>query len=301
MTVANRVKNTRVISQHYDRFADVFDRGRTYAANGWTEPPPIMNIGYWARGATTAREAQEAFVHYAVEQLPPLAGQRVLDAGCGVAGPASILASTYGAEVDGITIVERQVAWAQQFLGAAGLSERVRVGFGSAMDVPFPDATFDVVFSLEAAHCFADKQRFLSEAKRVLKPGGKLLIIDLTATRRELPFTWQPALKLRLIRKEDWDGLLTDAGFAIEESKLIGREIFPGYRRWLRGTAADRRQRIHERICSADAGWPSRRAADVRAWFTEFALCRSVLPIASRFGLREYALFVAQAPGAGRG
>ena len=296
MSAENRANNVRAISQHYDHFADVFDRETTYAARGWTEPAPIINIGYWARGATTARQAQEAFVHYAVEQLPPLDGKRVLDAGCGMAGPASILARSYGADVDGITIVERQVTWARQFVSCAGLADRVRIHLGSAMDPLFPDATFDVVFSLEAAHCFADKPRFLSEARRVLKPGGTLLIIDLTATRRELLFSWQPALKLRLITKADWERLLSAAGFQIEESRQIGQEIFPGYRRWLHRTAAERRERIFARICPADTSWSSRRIPAVRAWLTEAALCRSVLPAASQLGLREYTLLRARVP-----
>lgn len=304
MSVENRAKNVQTIAQHYDHFADVFDREKTYASKRWTEPAPIMNIGYWARGATTARQAQEAFVHIAAEHLPPLAGLRVLDAGCGLAGPASILARAYGAEVDGVTIVERQAEWARQFVRAAGLAEQVRVHLGSAMDLPFSDATFDVVLSLEAAHCFADKPRFLSEARRVLKPGGHLLVIDLAATRRELLFSWQPALKLRLITKADWDELLAAAGFAIEESRLIGSEIFPGYRRWLLRTAAERRQRIFDRVCPRDADWPTHRAAAIRAWVTEAALCRSVLPLASQLGLREYALLHARSPdrnGFGRG
>ncbi|MGH2459508.1 MAG: SAM-dependent methyltransferase [Chloroflexota bacterium] len=300
MSADNRAKNVKVISQHYDRFADAFDRERAYAAEGWTGPAPIMNIGYWARGATTARQAQEAFVHYAVEHLSPLAGQRVLDAGCGVAGPASILARAYGAEVDGVSIVERQVGWARQFVSAAGLAERVRIHLGSAMDLPFPEATFDVVFSLEAAHCFADKPRFLAEARRVLKPGGALLIVDLTATRREIPFSWQPALKLRLVTKADWERLLSAAGFQVEESKPIGKEIFPGYRRWLHRTAPERRERIFRRVCPADAGWPTRRAVAIRAWLTEAALCRSVLPAASQLGLREYTLLRALAPDSDR-
>lgn len=289
-------QNVRTVAQHYDQFMDVFDREKSYAASAFAQPAPIMNIGYWAQGARTAREAQEAFVHFAASHLPGLAGSRVLDAGCGLAGPASILARDYGAQVDGITIVERQVQWARRFLAASGLQDRVHIHLGSAMDIPFPDGTFDTVFSLEAAHCFAAKPRFLAEARRVLRPGGRLLLIDITATTRDPLFTWQPALKLPLIRAADWRALFERVGFAVEAQELIGGVVYPGYRRWLARTAGQRRREIVAKLRRPGDGGAARFLARGRAYAQEFVLCRSVLPIGSRLGLRQYALFLARRP-----
>jgi len=294
VSLESRQENVRNIAEHYEYVADVFGREESYRGNAWMSPAPIMNIGYWERGATSARQAQEDFVHFAASRLGPLEGRHVLDAGCGLAGPASILAHDYGAQIDGITIVPRQIEWAQRFLAAHQLDDRVRVHLGSAMDMPFADETFDIVLSLEAAHCFADKSRFLAEASRVLRPGGTLLVIDLIATRPELIFCWQPALKLRLITARQWETLLSSAGFRIEESQLIGRQIYPGYRRWLLLTAAERRDKLFKRICPDETNGLVRSGARIRAWATEFALCRSVLPLASRVGLREYGLFLAR-------
>lgn len=120
----------------------------------------------------------------------------MLDAGCGLAGPAALLVCDYRAQIDGINIVEQQLRWARKYIQGNGLGDRIRVSVASAMDIPFTNESFDVVFSLEAAHCFIDKRRFLEEAHRVLRPGGTLLLADITATTH-LPLTrWQPALKL---------------------------------------------------------------------------------------------------------
>src|SRR5215470_17596199 len=119
--------NIRIVRDHYNRFFEILDRDKSFSALGWNRRPPIVNLGYWARGATTSREAQEHFVHELASRLPALKGARVLDVGCGLAGPATILASDYGAEVDGITIVEQQLVWARKYIEGNGLQDRVRV------------------------------------------------------------------------------------------------------------------------------------------------------------------------------
>jgi cyclopropane fatty-acyl-phospholipid synthase-like methyltransferase len=296
---SSRVNNVQTVARHYDQFFDMFDRDTLYANPGKLEPPPIINIGYWAHGATTAREAQEAFVHFAAAHLPGLEGSRVLDVGCGLAGPASILAARYGAQVDGITIVEKQVTWARRFLATHGMQDRVHVHQGSAMDIPFPDSTFDTVFSLEAAHCFIDKRRFLAEARRVLRPGGRLLLIDITATTHDPLFTWQPALKLQLITADDWRKLFEAGGLRIDDHALIGKAVYPGYRRWIARTAHQRRQQIFSKLDKPGASVSARTVAHLRAWVQEFVFCRSVLPMGSRLKLREYAFVLAHRPQTG--
>jgi MPBQ/MSBQ methyltransferase len=122
--------------------------------------------------------AKADFVHEMVrwgglDQLP--AGTTVLDVGCGIGGSSRILARDYGFAVTGITISPQQVKRAQE-LTPADLPVQFQVD--DAMAMSFPDASFDVVWSIEAGPHMPDKAVFARELLRVLKPGGILVVAD---------------------------------------------------------------------------------------------------------------------------
>ena len=114
------------------------------------------------------------------------ADEVVVDAGCGVGGAAIEIARRYGAQVVGVTVSPVQVALARERAERAGIGERVRFLEGDCSTcLPFADHTVDVVVTIEAACHFADKPRFLAECARVLKPGGRVLIVDMLPHDRE--------------------------------------------------------------------------------------------------------------------
>jgi len=122
--------------------------------------------------------AKSDFVHEMVrwgglDKLPP--GTTVLDVGCGIGGSSRILARDYGFAVTGITISPQQVKRALQLT-----PEDMEVKFlvDDAMAMSFPDASFDVVWSIEAGPHMPDKAIFAKELLRVLKPGGMLVVAD---------------------------------------------------------------------------------------------------------------------------
>ncbi|MEH2233473.1 MAG: methyltransferase domain-containing protein [Nostoc sp.] len=122
--------------------------------------------------------AKSDFVHEMVrwgglDKLPP--GTTVLDVGCGIGGSSRILARDYGFAVTGITISPQQVQRAQQLT-----QEELDVQFlvDDAMALSFPDASFDVVWSIEAGPHMPDKAIFARELIRVLKPGGVMVLAD---------------------------------------------------------------------------------------------------------------------------
>ena len=122
--------------------------------------------------------AKSDFVHEMVrwgglDKLPP--GTTVLDVGCGIGGSSRILGKDYGFAVTGITISPQQVQRAQE-LTAAELDVQFLVD--DAMALSFPDASFDVVWSIEAGPHMPDKAIFARELMRVLKPGGILVLAD---------------------------------------------------------------------------------------------------------------------------
>jgi cyclopropane fatty-acyl-phospholipid synthase-like methyltransferase len=286
-------RNEETVRKHYNRFFDLQDRQKMYADCDWTQRPPIVNLGYWTRGAVTARDAQVAFVQELASRLTNLRGSRVLDVGSGLAGPAVILAADYGAEVDCLNINEQQVQWARRFIEGNGLQSSIRVHVASAMDIVFR-SEFDFVFCLESAHCYADKSRFLSGALNALRPGGHLLLADIAGTTHFLPAAYQPALKLNLITSKDWIKMTEKAGFVVESCDSVRDCVYPGYRHWLKGTAAERRTRIFNKLSEAGTSVPLRPIKQVKAWALELAYCRSVLPLFSWLGLRDYFVILAR-------
>jgi 2-polyprenyl-3-methyl-5-hydroxy-6-metoxy-1,4-benzoquinol methylase len=226
----------------------------------------------------------------------PLEEKRVLDVGCGVGGPASILARDYGARVDGVTIIEEHVALGRKLIEAARLDGRVCLRQGNAMKLDVEEGSYDVVFCLEAAHCFIDKPGFLAGAWRALRPGGRLIMADIVAATPLPLVRWQPALKLDLITAADWRKLVEAAGFAVEELTPVDAAVYGGWRRWNNYLARGRRRKMFEHMCPPGASVIKRQAKRVTAWAVERALCRSALHVGSMFGLRGYVLLAARKP-----
>ena len=107
-----------------------------------------------------------------------LRGRRVLDVGCGAAGPAIVLARDLGAEVVCLDVEDTLIENARRNAAEAGVADRLEFVLAKPGPLPFGDADFDVVFSKEALLHIPDKPAFFSEALRVLRPGGYLAASD---------------------------------------------------------------------------------------------------------------------------
>ncbi len=143
----------------------------------WLNPTNrAIHFGYWdahtrnhAQSLIDMNRALAAKIH-----LRP--GERVLDAGCGVGGTAMWLAQTHGVQVVGITPVAGQVARARRYARERGLEGQVAFEQQDYIRTTFADAEFDVVWAQESLCHAPDKRRFLAEAYRLLRPGGRLVV-----------------------------------------------------------------------------------------------------------------------------
>jgi len=107
-------------------------------------------------------------------------GQRVLDVAAGTGTSAIFLAERFGCEVVGIDYGRDSVALANAAASEAGLASRVRFEQGDAERLPFEANSFDAVVC-ECAFCtFPDKTTAAAEIARVLRPGGRFGLSDLT-------------------------------------------------------------------------------------------------------------------------
>jgi ubiquinone/menaquinone biosynthesis C-methylase UbiE len=107
--------------------------------------------------------------------------ERVLDVGSGLGGPSRYLAWHYGCRVSGVDLTAEFCRVAEMLTEKTGLVDRVDYQQGSALDLPFEDISFDVVWSQNVAMNIADRERLYAEMRRVLKPGGKLALQEVAA------------------------------------------------------------------------------------------------------------------------
>lgn len=114
-------------------------------------------------------------------------GNRVLDLACGPGATARLLAVEHNVHVEGIDLAEVTLTRARTLTDSAGLGDRVRFRHGDAEAVPFPDNTFHAVVCECALCLFPDKARAATEFARVLTPGGRIGITDVTVAAAGLP------------------------------------------------------------------------------------------------------------------
>lgn len=151
----------------------------------------------------------------ATEELAELAGlvagQRVLDVGSGLGGTARHLADRYGVEVTGVDLTTEYCRVGNMLSERTGLRDHVELVTADALELPFADGGFDVVWTEHAAMNIEDKPRLYSELRRVLRPDGRLAIYDILqgpggevhfpvpwARRPEISFLVSPA-ELRVL------------------------------------------------------------------------------------------------------
>lgn len=141
--------------------------------------PEVMDTAEEADGydAMDHTEANEAFVKRLIELG---AHGRMLDIGTGPGHiPLLVCERIPEATVVGIDLAQHMLAHAERHRAASPHADRVEFRLADAKGLEFPDASFDTVYSNTILHHIPDPRPFLSEAQRVLKPGGVLLVRDL--------------------------------------------------------------------------------------------------------------------------
>ena len=103
---------------------------------------------------------------------------KVLDAGCGIGGSSIFLAEKIGCNVTGISLSEKQINKAKELAIKKKVEDKVDFKVMNYCATDFPDESFDIVWGCESI-CYADdKEQFIKEACRLLKPGGRLVVAD---------------------------------------------------------------------------------------------------------------------------
>jgi SAM-dependent methyltransferase len=118
---------------------------------------------------------------------------RVIDLGAGYGGAARYLAKTYGCSICCLNLSQLQNQRNTQLNQEQNLSHLVEVTQGSFDDIPYPDKSFDIVWSQDAILHSGDRRGVFLEIKRILKPRGELIFTDPLQSETCPPGVLQPA------------------------------------------------------------------------------------------------------------
>jgi tocopherol O-methyltransferase len=138
-----------------------------------------MHHGFYGQGGTRQLNRRQAQIELIEEFLAwgkVTQVENFVDVGCGIGGSTLYLAEKFGARGVGITLSPVQANRATERAAEQGLQERAEFKVADALNMPFRDGEFDLVWTLESGEHMPNKRQFLQECTRVLKPGGKLLM-----------------------------------------------------------------------------------------------------------------------------
>lgn len=134
-------------------------------------------------------------------------GQQLADLGCGRGGPGLWLAREAGVSLVGVDFSLAAVDQATHRAALFGMTAHARFVVGDLTSTGLPDAIADAAVSIDAFHFAADPAAAAAEARRILRPAGRLVLTN-----------WQPKVpdddRLPARLRIDWSRLLRGAGFA---------------------------------------------------------------------------------------
>jgi tocopherol O-methyltransferase len=170
-----------------------------------------VHHGLWTTGRETPEEAARALALRVADAARVGRGDRVVDVGCGYGATARLLAGERGARVTGLTLSAAQAA-----AGAAAAGPGVELLVRDWLANGLPDRAFDAAIAIESLSHMPDKPRAFAELARVVRPGGRVAIVDWLT--REAPRPLETRLLLRPICEE---GRLPSLHSASEYEELL--------------------------------------------------------------------------------
>jgi tocopherol O-methyltransferase len=144
-----------------------------------------LHYGIWEKGITSFRESLANTNRVLMDFAKVSSTDKVLDAGCGVGGAALFLAKEKNVQVTGISLSEKQIAFAQKIALNRNLANKVDFLKMDYTQTSFESETFDVVWACESVSSALDKNLFIQEAFRILKKGGRLVMSDCFLTHSQ--------------------------------------------------------------------------------------------------------------------
>ncbi len=144
-------------------------------------------------------------------------GQRVLDLGCGIGGPARYLAAEFGCEVVGLDLLDSYCEAGAELTRCVGLDHLVSFQQGDMIEMPFPENSFDCVWSQHTWMNIPNKKALAKDIYRVLRPGALAVVYEVCCGNGdpiELPVPWASTAEHSFLCSEnELRATLVGAGF----------------------------------------------------------------------------------------
>jgi MPBQ/MSBQ methyltransferase len=161
-----------------------------------------------------------------VDQMDLKPAAELLDIGSGVGGPARFVANSAGANVTGIDLTQSYVDIATSLSKRTGLADKTRFVQGSALDMPFANVSFDAAVILHVGMNLPDKAKLMSEAARVLRPGGVFAVYDVMRLKDgalTYPLPWASNETMSFVATpDDYRTAAAAAGFSVTSERPRG-------------------------------------------------------------------------------
>jgi len=155
--------------------AGFYDRSSKLWEDVWGEH---MHHGYYIpEDRTDHIQAQVDLIDEVLKWGDVTKATSAVDVGCGIGGSSRHISRKFGCDVKGITLSPYQAARGNELAAEQGLSDKASFQVADALDQPFEDNSFDLVWSLESGEHMPDKTKFVDELFRVATPGGRILIV----------------------------------------------------------------------------------------------------------------------------
>lgn len=185
-----------------------------------------------------------------------LEGKDVLEVSCGHGGAASYI-SRYlkTASYTGLDLNPAGIEYCRERHPLPGL----KFVHGDAEKLPFPDESFDAVVNVEAAHLYPNFTVFLSEVKRVLRPGGHFLYADLRGggSKGNDVVKWEADLAASGLRELSQASIIYEVQRGLEKNsvrhtELIARHAPKPLRKFFRDISGVQGQKLYQQVESGD-------------------------------------------------
>ena len=166
--------------------------------------------------------------------LGPKAGDVALDVATGTGFTAVALAPLLS-RVTGIDVTHEMLEEAKRLAASEGLTN-ITFELGDALDINADDESFDIVTTRRATHHFADVPGFIREAKRVLKPGGRLGIVDMSPPEGAESFSnriekLRDSSHVEAFTPNKWKSMVSEAGLETFSSQVLDEQV--SFEKWL--------------------------------------------------------------------
>jgi MPBQ/MSBQ methyltransferase len=253
-----------------------------------------MALGYKKKNFIQAKyDFIDEMIEFGGIQPESMTTAKVLDVGCGFGGTSRYLAKKLGPQshVTGITLSPMQVERGTELAQQQGVAENTRFVVMDALKMEFPDNSFDIVWACESGEHMPDKQAYINEMMRVLKPGGTFVMACWSQRDdTELPFDRRDKRDLQYLYEEwthpyfisikDFQKLIDDTGMMNPVTTA----------NWVNETIASWRHSVWVGIFDP-RGWIFKPKSYVKC--VRDAYCLERMHRAFKRGLMEYGMWTA--------